>query len=252
MSEIRGLWLGMLAGAAVLSAGCTGRDDTGAVTSRSGGNTSEAPPSDAVEDREMALVRVVNAVPGTGVTVYAGDSSTFADVAFKKATDYREIADDRFNFSIRAAGPGSEALAENRENLEDGGHYTIVALPAQDDPADRNLRVLNDDLKPVDGSKARVRFINGMSDLKSDVDVFLKGREDAIFDGVNFTTEAGWNEIDPGSGSLAVRPDGKSTTIASLPNVKLDGGKSYTFVLAGKAGKGELIRIDDVVATPAD
>ncbi|HEU5040085.1 MAG TPA: DUF4397 domain-containing protein [Gemmatimonadales bacterium] len=252
MSEIRGLWLGMLAGAAVLSSGCTGRDETGAVTSRSGGKTSEAPPSEAVEKREMALVRVVNAVPGSGVTIYAGDSSTFADVAFKKATEYREIADDRFNFSIRAGGPESEALAENRENLEDGGHYTIVALPAKDDPADRNLRVLNDDLKPVDASKARVRFINGVPDLGNDVDVFLRGREDAIFDGVNFTTEAGWNEIDPGSGTLVVRPDGKNTTIASLPNVKLEGGKSYTFVLAGKPGKAEIIRIEDVVAKSAN
>lgn len=247
MSELRSLWLGMLAGAAVLSAGCKGSDDTGAVTSRSGGSTSEAPPSEAVEDREMALVRVVNAVPGGEVTIWAGDSSAFQGVAYKKATEYREIADDRFNFSIRAAGPESEALAENRENLEDGGHYTIVALPARDDPADRNLRVLNDDLKPVDADKARVRFINGIPG-NNDVDVFLKGREDAIFDGVNFTTEAGWNEIDPASGTLVVRPDGKSSTLASLPNVKLEGGKSYTFVLAGKAGKGEIIRIEDTVA----
>lgn len=251
MSELKGLWVGMLAGAAVLSAGCKGSDDTGAVTSRSGGATSEAPPSEAVEDREMALVRVVNAVPGGSVTVWAGDSSTFTGVAFKKATEYREIADDRFNFSIRAAGPESEALAENRENLEDGGHYTIVALPAKDDPADRNLRVLNDDLKPVDPAKARIRFINGIPG-NNDVDVFIKGQEDAIFDGVNFTTEAGWNEIDPATGTLVVRPDGKTTTIASLPSVKLEGGKSYTFVLAGKAGKGEIVKIEDVVAKEVD
>ncbi len=49
-----------------------------------------------------------------------------------------------------------------------------------------------------------------------------------------------------------VRPDGKNTTIASLPNVKLEGGKSYTFVLAGKPGKAELIRIEDTVAKAAD
>jgi hypothetical protein len=252
MSKLRSLGLGMLAGSAVLSAGCKGSDDTGAVTSRTGGSTSEAPPSEAAEDREMALVRVVNAVPGGNVTIWAGDSSAFQGVAYKKATEYREIPDDRFNFSIRAAGPGSEALAENRENMEDGGHYTIVALPAQDDPADRNLRVLNDDLKPVDATKARVRFINGVPDLENDVDLVLKGREDAIFDGVNFTTEAGWNEIDPGSGTLVVRPDGKTTALASLPNVKLEGGKSYTFVLAGKSGKAELIRIEDEVAKAAD
>ncbi|HUF34739.1 MAG TPA: DUF4397 domain-containing protein [Gemmatimonadales bacterium] len=252
MIETRGLWMAVLAGAGVLSAGCKASDDTGAVTSRSGGTTSEAPAADAVEERDMALVRVVNAVPGAEVTIWAGDSSAFQGVAFKKATEYQEIPDDRFNFSIRAAGPESEALAENRENLDDGGHYTIVALPAQDDPADRNLRVLNDDHKPVDPDKARVRFINGVPG-DNDVDLFLRGREDAIFDGVNFATEAGWNEIEPGSGTLTVRPDGKNTALASLPNVSLEGGKSYTFVLAGKASNPELIRIvDDVAKDPTD
>jgi hypothetical protein len=82
----------------------------------------------------------------------------------------------------------------------------------------------------------------------TDVDLFISGREEPLFDGVNFKVEAGWNEFDPVSGNLVVRPDNKSTRLASLSNVRLDAGKSYTFLLTGRAGKYELVKIEDEVA----
>jgi hypothetical protein len=39
--------------------------------------------------------------------------------------------------------------------------------------------------------------------------------------------------------------------LARLPDVKLEGGKSYTFVLAGKPAKLDVIRIEDEVAKDA-
>jgi hypothetical protein len=107
--------------------------------------------------------------------------------------------------------------------------------------------VLDDDLKPVTNGKARVRFINGMAG-DTDVDLFIRGQKDPLFDGVNFKAEAGWEEFDPASGTLVVKPDNKETTLASLPNTKLEAGQSYTFVLVGQAGKLELIKIEDSVA----
>ncbi len=246
MSDPRGLWLGLMTGTAVLAAGCKGSDDAGAVTSRAGGNTTEAPPAAAVEEGDRALVRVVNAVPAGAVTIWAGDSGAFPRVAYGEATEYREIPDDMVTFSIRAEGPEGEALAENRETLSGGAHYTIVALPAADDPADRNLRVLQDDLEPVDSTKARIRFVNGIPG-DAGVELFLRGREDPLFDGVSFTSEAGWSEVEPGSGTLVVRPDGKETTLATLSGVELEGGKRYTFVLSGEPGRAEIIRIEDQV-----
>ncbi len=248
MSKLRGFRAAMLTGGAVvLTAACNESRDTGTVTSKTDGGTSSAPAAEAVEERDAALVRVVNAVPGgQPVNIWAGDSAAFRSVAYKKATAYREIPDNMFNFQIKASA-GGEALAENRENLKDGGHYTIVALPDQGGADKRNLRVLDDEQKPMAADKARVRFINGVpSDV--DVDVFLRGREDALFDGVNFKSEAGWNDVDPASGTLQVRPDNKNTVLATLGNVKLEGGKSYTFVLSGAPGKYELIRIEDTVA----
>lgn len=249
MRCLRGPWTACLVGSLVsLAVGCNETRDTGTVTSRSGDKTTSAPPAEAVEERDMALVRVVNAIPGGAITIWAGDSAAFSDVAYKRATEYREIPDDRFDFQIRTGGAESEALAHNREKMQDGGHYTIVALPAENGQNERNLRVLDDDLKPVTNGKARVRFINGMPG-DTDVDLFIGGREDPLFDGVNFKVEAGWNEFDPVSGTLTARPDSKSNRLASLPSVRLEAGKSYTILLTGQAGKYELVKIEDQVAT---
>jgi len=249
MKQLRTICTSTLVGGAVLvAAACNETRDTGSVTSKTDAGTSNAPAAEAVEDRDMALVRVVNAVPGgSPISIWAGDSTAFSAVAYKKATPYREIPDNMFNFQIKNSADG-KALAENRENLKDGGHYTIVALPDQGGADKRNLRVLDDELKPVSPDKARVRFINGVPS-DTDVDLVLRGREDALFDGVNFKSEAGWSELDPMAGTLEVRPDNGKTLLATLANVKLEGGKTYTFVLSGKpGGKLELIQIEDTVA----
>jgi hypothetical protein len=248
MRKLRGLFAaGLAAGAMTLTAACNESRETGAVTSKSDGKTSTAPAAEAVEEKDMALVRVINAIPGgSPVSIWAGDSAAFSGVAYQKATAYREIPDNMFNFQIKSSAEG-KALAENRENLKDGGHYTIVALPDQGGAEKRNLRVLDDELKPVDANKARVRFINGVPG-DTDVDLLITGRDEPLFDGVNFKSEAGWNEFDPIAGTLEVRPDNGKNILAKLGNTKLEGGKTYTFVLSGRPGKLELIKIEDDVA----
>lgn len=240
-----------VAGALLVTSACDKSRDTGAVTSRASGTTSTAPAAEAMEAHELALVRVVNALPGGGpVNITAGDSTAFGAVTYKMATSYREIPDNAFTFRLRIDGSeiGTEPMAENRENLHEGGHYTIVAMPDQGGADKANLRVLDDELKPVTDGKARVRFVNAVPG-DQDVDVILRGRSDPLFDGVNFKTEAGWSEFAPVRGSLEVRPDGKETVLARLANVKLEAGRSYTFVLTGRPGKYEIIDIVDDVAS---
>lgn len=245
MGRFRGLSAGILAGGVMLlAASCKPARDTGAVTSKTDQGTSSAPSSDALEKRELALVRVINAIPGETAVIYAGDSAAFSGVGYKKSTPFREITDDRFNFKL---GSPDKPLAENRENLSGGGHYTIVAMPDQGSADKRNLRVLDDELKPVSPDKARVRVINAIPGDR-EISVFVRGRADALFDGVNFKSEAGWNEFDPIAGTLEVRPQGKKNVLASQPNVKLEGGKSYTFVVAGTPAKVDIITIEDDVS----
>jgi hypothetical protein len=45
-----------------------------------------------------------------------------------------------------------------------------------------------------------------------------------------------------------VRPDNKTTTLATLANQQLEASKSYTFVVVGKPGKYEIVKVEDTVA----
>jgi uncharacterized protein DUF4397 len=245
MTKLRGLCTGMLAGGVVfVAAACKNTRDTGAVSSKTGEGTTNAPAAEVAAEKGVALVRVVNAIPAGAVTILAGDSTAFAAVGYKKTTAFQEIPDDRFTFKL---GSANQPLAENRENLIGGGHYTIVAMPDEGGADKRNLRVLDDDLKPVSPEKARVRVINAVpGDLE--ISVFVRGREDPLFHGINFKSEAGWTEIDPIAGTLELRPEGKKNVLASQPDVKFEGGKSYTFIVSGTATKPEIIKIEDDVA----
>jgi hypothetical protein len=236
----RGLYAGLFTGGVVLlAAGCKEKRDTGIATT---GEGAPAASSEALEERDLALVRVVNAIPGEpALVIFAGDSAAFSGVGYKTASEFREIPDDRFNFKL---GSRENPLAENRENLDGGERYTIVAMPDAGGADKRNLRVLDDDSKMVPTDKARVRVINAVpGDLE--ISVFLRGREDPLFDGVNFKSEAGWTELEPVAGTLEVRPEGKKNVLVSQPNVKLEGGKSYTFVVSGRPAKPDLIKIED-------
>src|SRR5215211_4396827 len=108
MRQLRDICAGMLAGATVLvAAACNETRDTGAVTSKTDAGTSSSPAAEAVEDRDMALVRVINAIPGGApIDIWAGDSAAFSAVGYKKTTAYREIPDNMFNFQIKTGAAG--------------------------------------------------------------------------------------------------------------------------------------------------
>ena len=208
MKTSRGFYAGMLAGGVMLLAGgCRNNRDTGAVTTKSEQGTSNAPSSETLENKELALVRVVNAIPGEpALVIFAGDSTAFSGVGYKKATGFQEIPDDRFNFKL---GSRDNPLAENREKLSGGGPYTIVAMPDQGGADKRNLRVLDDELKPVSPDKARVRVINAIPG-DAEISVFVRGRA-VIRDGA-FVGTRGVN--------LAVMRQPGSNTIEVTDNVK--------------------------------
>jgi len=246
----------MAGGVVALAAACNETRDTGAVTTTTDQGTSNAPAAENVEERDNALVRVVNAIPGGAVSIFAGDSLAFSNVAYKSTTEFKEMPDDYFGFRIvRPGGDVKEnTLAENREKLSNGGHYTIVAIADTDDDADSfgELRVLDDELKPLTSGKARVRFINAVAGLSDEISIFPRGSTNALVDGVNFKNEAGWNEEDPWKGTLEVRTENRKAPLATIPNVNLEAGKTYTFVIAGTASKVEVIQWTDTVHPDPD
>ncbi len=241
---------GLLCGTVLLTAGCD-KSDSGTVTTRTDRGSNTAMNAGMAEERNLAMVRVVNAMPGRAVDIYANDSSAFSNVGFRTVTDWKQMPDNTFDFKVAMPGGSPEAaMGDNHEKLGQGEHYTIIAMADEGGPDRANLRVLQDDLHPVAADKARIRVIHAVAGAP-EVDVFIKGQKDAIFSGINFRNEAGWKDVDPAGGTLEIRPEGKATVLASIPGVNLQAGRSYTYVVTGTPAKMQVIPFVDVVeATP--
>ncbi|HEU5171165.1 MAG TPA: DUF4397 domain-containing protein [Gemmatimonadales bacterium] len=229
---------------------CDRAPETGAVTSRRETGGTAAPSAEVAERTDRSLVRVINAIPGsTGISIYAGDSAAFRDVGFKKVTGFRQIERNATSFAIR--GPDGKPVAENREVMSDGGHYTLIAMPGEGGADQRNLRVLNDDFLPIPGDKARIRFVNAIPG-EDDLSLKLRGYDDELFSDVAFKREAGWKDVDPFVGTLLVL-DRNDREVATVADIKIGGGKSHTLVAAGrKGGAAEIILVEDDVKPAVD
>ncbi|HXG89328.1 MAG TPA: DUF4397 domain-containing protein [Vicinamibacterales bacterium] len=224
------------------------------VTTTSAAGQSTAPTAAAAEARDTALIRVVHAIPaGSTVDVFAEDNRVFDNLAFKTITPYRELDGKRTTFRLRPAGMNqADALATNTEGLDGGEHYTMFAVPGDGDAA--FLRVVKDNHSLPGTGKARVRVVHASGDA-GEVDVYVVGRTDKLFEGVDFQSVTDYQEIDPVSGSLEVRPEGEANAMLTVPNVRLEAGKTYTVVVIGRvktAPKLEALVIADqaMAATP--
>ena len=200
-----------------------------------------------------SMVRLINAAPSdAAVDVFADDSVVFSAVAYKTVTPYQNMKDNLVTFELRpsgaAAGDTTEPLAQNREMLANGDRYTVVVLPAEgeDHPT---LRVLEEPTDSGEAGKARIRFVNAATGLET-FDVFVPGSTDPFFDDVDFRTEAGFKDMDAGTGRIIVRADDNGPVLLTLPERTFDAGKTYTFVLLRKAPNArelEVVTIEDEV-----
>ena len=203
------------------------------VSTSSPAGQSTAPPAATAERHEMALIRVVHAIPsGSTVDVFAGDNKVFDSLAYKAVTAYREIEGQRYTFHLRPAGMDQAApLASNVEGLDNGSHYTVFAVPGDGEVA--SLRVVTDTHSLPSTGKARVRVVHASNDA-GELDVYAVGRTNVLFDGVDFQSVTEYAEMDPLSGSLELRPEGESNVMLSIPDVRLEPGKTYTIVVMGR------------------
>lgn len=223
------------------------------VTTTTPAGQSTAPTAAAARERDHALVRMIHTVPaGAAVDLFADDVVVFRGIDYKTTTPYQELEGARHRFRLRPAGMSTAAaLAENSEGLSNGTHYTIVALPGQDD-APAALRVIDDDVQRPDTGQARLRIIHASRDARQ-VDVFAQGHATALFPGLAFQTVTDYQPVAPASTILEVRADGARDAMLVLPAVRFEAGKSYTIVLVGQlrsAPKLEALVIEDQVGPP--
>ena len=271
--------------AVLVLAGCNASSRS--VTTKSADSTTTSPSGEVAADRDMSMVRVVNAEASSPVTVLADDKPLFDAIQPKQVTAYKEIKENMVTFRVQEGTQTAPATAEegkNREVLVDGQRYTAVVLPAKND-AGSELRVLKDELTP-DNGKARIRVINAAEGV-GEIDVKISNGTDApglnksdretragqktdsavgrvsdgaqnaardatnddLFDNLNYGNEGGFRDIDPQTGSLEIRKDGQNRPLLSLPNLRFEPGTAYTFIVVGSAGsKLDVVRFEDKVA----
>jgi hypothetical protein len=229
--------------AAAVAACRDAQTDKEVTTRTSGGDAAVSISGDSADKRGVALVRVVNAVPGQDRLVVRADRDHQLTAAeYKTVTDYQPIDRNWVTFEIGTSGDSAfEPLATNREMLTDGHRYTIVVM--RDSAKSYETRVLQDEISD-DSTMAQVRVIHAARGV-DEVNLVQRGG-DALVDGVNFTMEAGYKAVKPWTGTLEVRAESGNRLLHSIPNVALQAGRSYTIVLTrNAAGKLESFRFDD-------
>jgi hypothetical protein len=241
--------LAVLPAAALALIACSGTRDDQMVESETQGDSSVAASSNVAAARDNAQIRLVHAVPGVAaVDVYAGDQSTFSSVEFKTVTPYRELGANLPQFKVMESGaaPTSTPIAENRELVIDGQYYTLIAIP-DDDGEGVDLKAIRDDPLGGDSTKAHVRVVNAARGL-DDLDVRIQGREGNLFDDVDFSSEAGFADVDPGTVTLVVTAEDTNKELLRISDLNLEAGKRLTLVLthpSAKSTKLEAIRVTD-------
>jgi hypothetical protein len=238
---------------ALISACSKEAQQTQSVTTKTDSGSSTAPPAKEADQRNMALVRVINTVPGNpAVDIYADDQKIFGPVSFKMVTPYKELREKQIAFRVRTMGQDtSQPLAEESQTLSGGRHYTVLVMPDTNNRI--SVRVINDNLVPTSADKAEIRVIHASPDA-GDVDLVAKQNNTKLFSSVGMGSSTSYSDVDPMTGNLEVRAKGQEKTLATVPNTKLDKGKMYTIVVAGKmngAPKLEAIVIEDQVGTVA-
>lgn len=219
---------------AVFAAACSpdAQTENEVTTSMADGTVGTSISGDSADARGVALVRVVNAVPDMQtVTVRADDMRSMPAVDYKTVTPYTNIDANWARFEV-SGGPGGTyaPLETNREVMADGHRYTMIVL-REEDGAELKTRIFRDEISN-DASKAHVRVIHAARGI-DEVNVVAQGGE-TIFDGINYSNEGGFEDIDPWTGTLEFRTEDGNRRIATLSNVNLMAGTSYTVVLTRK------------------
>lgn len=252
-NTVLGIFMVMAALSATMAACSRANTSESPVTTTSPAGQSTAPSSASLSQRDEALVRVVHAVPaGAPIDLYAGDLAVFEGLAYKAVMPYRVVEGKRYAFAARPAGmPNAKPLASNTEGLDDGEYYTVFVLPGLNQGV--HLRVVDDLLTAPASGRAKVRVVHGSADA-GEVDVVVPGSDTALFDGVDFQSVSGYEEIAPLDGPLEVRAEGNKTALTTVANVHIEAGRFYTIVIVGNARstpKIEAFIIEDApAATP--
>jgi hypothetical protein len=222
--------LGLLLGLTLLAATCS---------------TSPREQSANREDRRVAFVRVVNALPGgPAVDIFAEDQKVFPEVRPGAVVPYREVLQGLTTFRVRWAGRETDSpIADNREILRDGKYSTVLLRPATD-RKEVDMTIFKDHTWLPDAGKAKVRVVHTIAGM-SDIDVYSHGKK--VLGGVDFKDESRYVQVDPITEDLVLKRHDNQQAVATVSSLQLDPNKAYTVLLVGSGDKPQTIVLEDRV-----
>ena len=244
----------LLAGMTILAtAACGGQPADVPVRTTTPSGSWTAPSAKQAAERDRALVRVVGAIPGgSRLDLFVGGQRVTAGVEYRTITPYLDVPAGRQPLRLRPAGlETADPLAEETEQLDAGGHYTVVVMPGEEGGPAAALRVFEDPMDVPDGGRAAVRVLHAAADAGR-VDVHMQGRTDPLSSGLEFQQVSGFVALEPTAARLELRPAQRSETMFRLPDLQLTGGGMYTIVIVGRARTEpplEALVIEDRIAS---
>ena len=195
---------------------------------------------------KVAYVRFLDAHTGNE-TLYFGDKVVFSGDG-TKITDYKQVQAERAQFALRGAGKADgDPLATNSEGLDAGKHYTVIAFDNDRDSA--TLRVLSDNESAPEAGKAKVRLVHASPEMEA-LKLYAVGQKKEIADQSRFSTGSNWHEVEPVAGNLELRSSDNKAPAIRIPNVHLQAGKLYTFIVEGGGDAKHRFKVTPVVDTP--
>ncbi len=188
----------------------------------------------------QAQVRFVHAVPGVGTAQMSIGGKTVGSAGFGESTDFAFVPVGEQQAALAVPGVGT---IKSDVHLEDGGAYTIVAMPKGNSAT---LKLFSDG-SPTAG-KARLRIIHASSEL---------GMPDAVLDGktvahmLEFGQTTPYWTVAPGTYELEVQDPKTGKDVMDPQHVALSAGTSWTGVVVGGGGeKARVLLLSDLVSAP--
>lgn len=198
-----------------------------------------------------ARVRVVHASPDApAVDILVDDAEVLADVPYRAASGYLEVAPGQRNLKVNAAGTATTVIDADVE-LTDGTDYTVIASGPV---AALAPIVLEDDNTAPGAGNVKVRAIHGAPGAPA-VDIYVTApdadlaSESPVLTGVEFGDVADYIEAPAGAYRVRVTPTGSKTVVIDSGELSLASGEVRTVIALDAAGGGapfELLVLPDL------
>jgi len=193
-------------------------------------------------DSRYARARFVNALSEAPIADVLFDGSVeFAGVAFAGLSSYGLVAAGGRNVKVQASNAPGTYLYDGSRTLGAAGDYSLVAYGAAGGGSASLLALQDNNLPPTSG-KAKLRFVNAVSDGGA-YDAYAN--DAVLLSNMGFATASTYQQVDPGAFSLGYAPTGTGQQAVRLSGQQLDAGHIYTIFLYGRASNLAAVLAED-------